>query len=419
MIIRKLVNNKINNLIEYSLLFVLIVFAFIMPISADLGRKVLTVAFIILIPILDYKKIYTIIKNNTYIKYITIFILFCILSMLWTEDYDEGKRIIRTILRYWYIPTIVLISIINKENIKYVIAAFLSGMIINHLISYAIYFFKIKTIFSFQLVGTELNPVVFQASHMEYSVYLAFTSLILFYYSLKYEYYKFKIPLFVLSLSMITVLFLLFGRTGQVSFIITSTILILIYFKKNIKLIILSFLGLIGIFYIAYNNGITFKDRVNQAIIELKQVTNSTYNTSIGVRLSAYRIIPEIIDSTNIFIGVGIGDSRNITYEINKKLYDNAFDVQKGKLHESFLTIFHALGIVGLFLFTYSLYYLCRLKGKDKDVNFIKYAFIPLIIVSIMTNEFMGQKEILLLLALFPSIFISDDINDDYNINKV
>ena len=110
---------------------------------------------------------------------------------------------------------------------------------------------------------------------------------------------------------------------------------------------------------------------------------------------------------------------RNITYEINKKIYDNTFDAQKGKLHESFLTIFHALGIIGLFLFTYSLYYLYTLKNKDEDINFIKHAFIPLVIISIMTNEFMGQKEILLLLALFPSIFISDDINADYNTNNV
>ncbi len=421
MIIRKLTNPNLNNRIEFILFSILILFAFIMPIHADSGRKILTIAFIILIPLLDYKKMYSIIKNNLYIKYITLFILFCILSLLWTENYTEGKNLIRAMLRYWYVPTIVLISIINKNNIKYIITAFLSGMIINHFISYSIYFFKLNTFLGFNLRGASFDPVVFQASHMEYSIFVAISSLILFYYYLKSKNKKLKIILGILSLSMLTILFLLSGRTGQVAFILTSSILILIYFRRNIKLLVLFFITLIFIIYIAYSNSSTFNTRVNQGITDLSKAVDSKYATSLGIRLSAYRIIPEIIESTNIFIGVGIGDSTNITYKINKSLYNNNLIInsQIGKLHQSFLTIFHALGLIGLLLFTYSLYSLCKLENRNKDIEFIKYTFICSITISLITSEFMGQKEILLLLALFPSILIIENIEENYSIKEV
>lgn len=145
---------------------------------------------------------------------------------------------------------------------------------------------------------------------------------------------------------------------------------------------------------------------------DLIEITNSNYNTSLGVRLSSYKIIPEIIKSTNLLIGTGIGDSKNIINEINKEIYYDSFNEQKGLLHQSFLTIFHSLGLIGLTLFIFSLYNLYSLKIEEDSINFVKYVFIISLIVDLMTNEFFKQREILLLFSFFSSIIVITKIEE-------
>jgi O-antigen ligase len=269
------------------------------------------------------------------------------------------------------------------------------------------YFFNLKQIFNFSFSEFQLVP--FQASHMEYSIYITISTILFFYYFLKSKNNFIKIILFLLSIISIILLFLLEGRTGQLSFIITFLLLAIIYSKKNIHLII-SFSSIIIILSSAYLLSTNFNSRINKGLNDLIEVTNSNYNTSLGVRLSSYKIIPEIIQSTNLLFGVGIGDSRDITTQINKKIYNDSFDGQKGLLHQSFLTIFHSVGLMGITLFIFSLYKLYTLKINDNEINFVKYVFVVSLIVDLMTNEFFRQREILLLFALFSSIIVISSV---------
>ena len=175
---------KVNIYIQKILFFLTILFALLMPIHPDFGRKILTLAFILVIFVVDYKKLFDFFRTNKFILFISLFILFGIVSILWSDNQKETELLIRGILRYWYIPTIVLIITINQSNVKYIVIAFLTGMIINEVISYSMYFYNIREIFNYPLSGYKSNPVPFHASHMEYSIFVAFTIFLFFYFFL-------------------------------------------------------------------------------------------------------------------------------------------------------------------------------------------------------------------------------------------
>lgn len=402
--IRKFTNNNINNILNFILLFGMFSLSIFLPINTEITRKIFTFLFFLLIFTLDYKKMYITYKDDKLLKAILAFFIFSIVSYFWTENFDELKRIIRSIFRYWIVPTIVLISIVEKKHIKYLITAFLLGMIINGILSLLMYFYNLKEIFSFKFSPYFLVP--YQSSHMEYSVYVAFTAIVFFYYFIINKEIKIKILFLFISSGFIILLFMLNGRTGQIAFIFSSIILIVLY-TRNIKKIAFSIFSLILLVFLAYSSSINFKNRVDTAISEITKVnTKNDYSTSTGVRLAAYYKIPEVINSINIIYGTGWGDVEKTGRIINNKLFGNTLDEQLGRIHQSFISIFVAIGLIGLFIFLYIFYELLKVKIENKNLDFIRYSFLLCLLITLFTMDFYNQREILLLLSFFSSFII-------------
>jgi hypothetical protein len=118
MLIKNFKNQLLRNNIEKFLFNYLILFCFVVPIHPELAQKVSIIGFLIIIFIVDFKKLYTVFNYNTFLKIISLFIVFCIFSYFWSDNYPEFKKIIRVILKYWIVPTIFLISVLNKFNLK-------------------------------------------------------------------------------------------------------------------------------------------------------------------------------------------------------------------------------------------------------------------------------------------------------------
>ena len=109
--IKKYSNQYVQNLLNYFLFFGIIILSIFLPIHPEITRKIAIFYFFILIFITDYKILYNTFKKSSIIKSILLFLLFSMLSYFWTENYHELKSVIRALLRYWIIPTIVLIII--------------------------------------------------------------------------------------------------------------------------------------------------------------------------------------------------------------------------------------------------------------------------------------------------------------------
>jgi len=199
------------------------------------------------------------------------------------------------------------------------------------------------------------------------------------------------------------------GRTGQYSLFLTVPILLLIYFRKYFKIMLMSFLVFLLVFFVAYSIGNTFKTRTNQFISDIQNVIKkNAFSSSFGTRLAAYYILPLIIKESNFFVGVGIGDKQDVVKNISKHKLKHNVPIYKnhGAIHNLYIEIFLSNGIIGLFLMLLMLYYLLFCEIKDRQINFIKYSFMLLFLFSAFVGDNFHLKEIMFLFALFSGIII-------------
>ncbi|MCR4941374.1 MAG: O-antigen ligase family protein [Campylobacter sp.] len=332
-----------------------IIFAFTMPIS----RAAIS-AFIILFPLVwliegDFKRKFDEIKNQKILLIFLIFYAFIALSALLSDNTKTALKFFR-LYAYWF-TLIVLATSLKKEWIKHIITAFLCGMVVSEMIAYGIFF----GLWEYG-VGNKINPSPFMF-HIDYSVYLAFTSILLFSRIISKDYdVKSKIFMGIFFLSTTGNLFLQTGRTGQVAYIAAIFVMFLLHYRFSFKSIASALLSLIIIYSLAYNFSSSFKIRVNVTKNEIAQITSGNLNTSWGTRLAFWVSTYEILKVHPIF-GIDLGDFEEETAEIlkldkfkNYQAYLKEF-MSSNHYHNQFLMLAVQMGLIGLG-FAILLYYL-------------------------------------------------------------
>ncbi|WP_418179805.1 O-antigen ligase family protein [Aliarcobacter lanthieri] len=313
-------------------------------------------------------------------------------------------------MKYFILPILIISTTIKKEYLKYIISAFLLGMFINELISYGIYFEFIQSKFlGFNIVGNKYNPVPFMPSHMEYTLFLSLAIIISIYsfFNVNNKYIKYILTFFTITMTIN--LFLTTGRTGQFTLLLTLLILVIIYFRHSYKYIIFSFISIFIVFILAFFLSSNVNKRLTEGYSDIVNVIEEkNYNSSFGIRLTSYVLLPKIVknEEFNIFYGVGYCRVGSIIQKIQVKEIGQFMQRQLGHLHNSFITIFTGTGFVGLVLFILVLYYIFRLKIKDKYFNYIRYTFLFVIIFGSFTENMFRQKEVMMLSTIFISIII-------------
>ncbi|WP_193210026.1 O-antigen ligase family protein [Aliarcobacter cibarius] len=315
-------------------------------------------------------------------------------------------------IKYFLLPILIITTSIKTEYIKYFITAFLGGMFVNELISYGIYFEFIKDNFlGFSIYGNKYNPVPFLTSHIEYTQFLSLSIVMSLFTIFKVKHNILKVVLVIFLITMITNLFLTTGRTGQFTLLMTSLFLLIVYFKNNIKYILYGLITLVFIFVLAFNFSTNTNKRLKQGYTDIENFINKkNYNTSLGIRMTSYLIIPDIIknENFNLLYGFGYCAVDNIIQEIHIEKFgdEKTFAKTYGHLHNTYISIFAGLGLIGLSLFFIIWYYLFKLKIEDDYLNYIRYTFLLVITFGGFSSELFWQREIMLLSAMFISIII-------------
>ena len=291
--------------------YLLIAFAFFLPLTVVGGNLFAVLIFLFWLIKADFKNDFHKLKNNTVVIAVMLFLALHIIGLLWTEDLHWGLHILKKELKFLWLPIFMLF--IKKEHIKYYIYAFLLAMTIAEVSSYAIWFEIIAPFGN----ASVTNPTPFN-THITYNPFLAITIYLLLYYIIfdKKVEKKQKIiySLFVLSMSIN--MFITGGRAGQIMYFTMIIILVFQYFNKQIfKAMLVSLIIIPSILFIAYNSSQLFHDRVNLAISNTTNYENNK-NTSVGCRLT-YAINSFDIIKENLFIGVGTGDFKNEYARVN------------------------------------------------------------------------------------------------------
>ncbi len=383
--------------------YVAIAYAFILPLS-----RAGIVFFSILLIILwlfegEWKEKFKLLKQNKVALSIIAFLLFACISLLWT---DEVAKAFRYIKKYWYfLPIFVLFTSIKREYITKIISAFIFGMFISEVISYGVFF----ELWQFKHATPE-NPSPFM-HHIEYSVFLAFTALILLNRIFNEEDMKHKIFYTFFFLTVSGNLFLTAGRTGQFAFIIGLFVLALVSFKNKLKALTIAIILGVLVIGIAFNVSTTFHDRVITGKNNLLNVVeNKNYCTSWGMRVGAWIVSKDIVMEDPI-LGLGFADNMKEFHHIIDEKYPSmkCMHTVFMHVHNQYLQVLIALGFVGLFLFLAIFYRIGRLQIDDQELSNMRYVYIAVLFFAFIPEVLLHRQFNMVLFALIIGLFLAQN----------
>lgn len=395
MILANIKKVDISKYINYLAVF----YAFTIPLSK--AGIVFCSISMILLWILEgnfREKIQTIISYK-FVNLGLILFIYLFLSSFWSDDIFQGFKHFE---RFWYFGTFfVLLTSLRKEYIKYIISAFIFAMFISEILSYGIVF-ELWTLKH----GSPSNPTPIMY-HVEYSLFLAFTSLLLLNKVFIEDNIKYKIFYGLFFITATGNLFLGQGRTGQLIFLISLFILFMINMKNKFKSFLLAAFLSLMIGFIAYNVSTTFQNRVNAGIIDVEKIIEGDYTGSWGGRVSAWIATKKILEN-NLLFGTGIGDIKNdykyLMISENEPKHSQKYVIAEAGYHSDLLEISSGGGLVAMFLYLLIFYYLYKLDTINKEYKNILIILISVFAIGNIADNFLRIQFTMDLFSLFVSL---------------
>jgi len=335
------------------------------------------------------------------------FLFFNICSLLWS---DEIYNAYNYLLKYWYfLPMIVIFTAIQKIYIAKVLSAFILGMFISEIISYGVF----VELWTFKHATPQnISPFM---HHIEYSIFLAFTALIVLgriFASAQFK-YKFMYSFFFMSIT--GNLFLTAGRTGQLAFIMGILVLAFIHFKNKLKAFLIFSLLSIGILGSAFNLSETFHTRILDAKINfINALEKEIYCTSLGARMGAWIVASDIIKE-NPILGVGIIDNMTVFHSKIDEKYPKMKCMHNSfmHMHNQFFQISTQLGLLGLFIFLFLFYSILKIPLLSQEYKNIQYVYITVILCAFIPEVLFHRQFSMALFALIIGLLLAQNRSEN------
>lgn len=381
--------------------YVAILYAFIIPLSRA-GIGILTAAMIFLWLLEgDFKEKMKSYKNNHVILALLSFLVYNLISLFWTDDVAGA---LHTMKRYWYLfPIFVFMYSIKKECIPKLLSAFILGMFVSEVIAYGVFF----ELWDFKH-ATVANPSPFM-HHIIYSVFLSFTALILLNHIFNFHTLKHKMIYVLFFITVTGNLFLTAGRTGQFAFIVGLFTLVIVSFRYKLKAFILFALLAFSVLSMSFNLSETFQERIIKGKSDLVNViAKKDYCTSWGSRVGAWIISKDMIRQHPL-IGMGKADHMHEFHQLIDTKYPSMKCMHGSfrHVHNQYLEIWTALGLVGLVLFLWIFLALWRMPIKDIELSNIKYLYISILLFAFIPEVLWGRQFSLVLVAFVFGILLA------------
>jgi O-antigen ligase len=306
---------------------------------------------------------------------------------------------------FYLFSAIVIATSLEEDFIEHIITAFLSGMFISEIIAYGV-FFELWTFKN----ATVVTPSPFMM-HIDYSVYLAITSILLLnrLFSSSYSFRE-KLIIGFFFLTVTGNLFLSTGRTGQVGLIAGIVVMSFYHYKISFKSIIVSILLLVTIYSSAYKLSNSFRMRVSNAISDIKGIQKMDFSSSIGIRVAFYITTYGAIQKNPL--GYGIGDYKDATKDElatgnYPSIQGRAFNfMQHMHPHNLYLQVLLQTGFIGLIMLFFVIYYLLRLKTNNKDMKSLAILFTVVFFTSSMAEPLILSRHFVIgLFVIFVGLF--------------
>lgn len=389
--------------IDYDILinYFLIAYAFTLPISKA-GTN--TFEILILLSWLfqgNFREKFLLYKQNLLLISFFIFLILHIISIPFASSIEFALDYIAKYRHFLIILPIY--SSLRKEYLKHILSAFLLGMFVSELLSYGIFF---ELITYKNILPSDPSPFM---DHVSYSVYLAFTSILLLTRLIDQTENNAAIKIFyaIFFLSSTTNLFINGGRTGQVTFIILIFISVFSSLKCKVSSLAISIGLILGVLFLSYNFSPNFKNRTEQAYIGLeKMIYEDNYKADGFTQRVSLWIVGLDDFQDNFLFGKGIGsDTRDISFYAKNRGFDPIFLSNFGDHHNMFLITALQFGIVGLLSILFIFYSVFTLKFESNVNKILNLTFIVGFFLWSFGNTTFHTMNPMVFFALFAGVF--------------
>jgi O-antigen ligase len=412
---RNLLSNLTLDRFQYA---ILLIFAFFLPLSRAINNIAIALLVVIWLYTLfrgNFKPHARAILRSRFAIAILMLIGYTTLSLLWTENYEEGLSLK---LLYWQWLTILAIGLTVKARQVYiVIGAFVLGMLVSATLSYGMYWewWSIND-------KAPANPSPFMW-HIDYSILLAFTSIILLNCILSKHYTSIqKAGIALLFAIFVSVLFINVGRTGQATFIVGVFATAFIHYNVTVKSLLGSLAAVSLIFMTAYMTSEGFQKRVDLAKSDIQKIDKGEWNTSLGIRAAIYVVASDIAKESPL-LGVGVGDYKDAAREALAK-NDHGFSsyiisfIPKYHFHSQYLNTLVQGGVIGLFLVFGLFYTLAKLPIRDPELKELSQLTVVIMLVAFISEPLWAKQFTNMLFVLFSGLFLAASLHGDTDFYK-
>lgn len=381
--------------------YLLVAYAFSLPLSKASTNIFETLILLLWILQGNWRYKFELYKSSFVIVSISLLLIAYTISIPWASSIEFALNYIAKFRHFLII--LAIYSSLNTQFIKHIFSGFLTGMFLSEIMSYGIFFefWHYKDV-----LPTDPSPFM---SHVDYSVYLAFTSVLLLTRLFEEKAFspKVRFAYLLFFISATSNLFINGGRTGQVTLMILIYITILHSFQHKMKAFLVSTLLIATIFSLAYNFSPNFKQRFEQGS---QGIYNMIYHDDYQSDGFSQRISLWIVGTDNFmdhfFFGNGIGnDTNKIKYYAQKRGFDAEFLSQFGDNHNMFLIVALQIGIGGLLIMILIFYSIFSLKFNDNLHKILNLTFIVGFFLWSMGNTTFHTMNPMIFFALFTGLF--------------
>lgn len=382
----------------------LIAYGFLIPISNSASSKILVGITIIGLFSGEFlQRLFSTLRQ----KLILSFLLLYTLNAVWMIGSTNLDMPIFRLNDYKYIFGIIILGMFLKQKTLFpIITAFLSGMFVSELCSYAM---AVNITIPFLHFTQGMGNVPFMETYSDYSTILSIALAIILYQLITHTgsltlFQKGVYTFFFLSASFNIAI--LAGRSGYIMYALSIlTVLIFIYRKKLLKALIIATLLIFGGYTFAYNVSPLFQARVNTFIYDIQLLQKNDFSTGVGARAGFYYYSIDLIKA-NPFFGVGAGDHieefKKIIVQKDSNpsnVHELFFNVRNGvnaSLHSEILDDITQFGFVGLMVFLSIFYHLMHPGHNDPFRTFLATLTIVIFFASsfggnLFNSDFIGR----------------------------
>lgn len=335
------------------------------------------------------------------------FILALSLSMLWTE-YSNIGLVRLSAFKYYLFLIPVLITSLTKQDILKLMHAFVLGTILHGFL---------MVLFSYGVINLPGKLTLYNP-YSVYAPFFVFASFYCFYYSrLDLNNKNILRALIYLSCSLFLT-YLIFtnnGRSGQLAFICSAMLTLILLHKSWLKTIISLAIITVLLTTISLSSK-TVKSKLTSAINDIEKVTEHNYHGSWGTRWGLLVTNYEVIKQNPIF-GVGIGDTQDEMQRIiarGKNQASYAIAYYDGS-HNHYITILTSAGIFGFILYISIHIFLFKLPIKHTEMKYLSLIFLTMLIVNSIADDILLYKPYNIYFAIMIALFINLSLDEKDN----